>query len=457
MQGDENKKVAIIGGGFSGTALAWELLRTHGRLAITMFNIGNPLARGLAYGTNCMQHLLNVPAKNMSLSHASPGHLVDWLSRNTNLPKEEIGDSFIPRNLYGAYLESSLKDAIAEADHSIIFKAEEVEVISLRQKKTGGYQLTLASGNEEHADEVVLALGNFLPGIPNFLSQAAIHHPNFIANPYDLQGLKAIDRMADVCILGTGLTTIDVVLFLKEQNHQGKIAAISRNGYLPNIHTECEKPADLLSQLKDGKLGHIISVLRTNAREFRRAKKSALGLIDALRPQNRSIWLNFSLAEKREFVKKYSAAWSVSRHRMAPQIGDKLLSWLADESFKVLKGNISKIDTHGNDFSITILQREGEKNFAAHAVVNCTGPSGDYARAPLELPRQMLRDGLIVPDALNLGILASPDGQVLAAEGVPQPGLYTLGPPLKGILWETTAVPEIREQAAILAETIAQG
>lgn len=32
--------------------------------------------------------------------------------------------------------------------------------------------------------------------------------------------------------------------------------------------------------------------------------------------------------------------------------------------------------------------------------------------------------------------------------------LYTLGPPLKGQLWETTAVPAIREQAAALAEEI---
>jgi uncharacterized NAD(P)/FAD-binding protein YdhS len=38
--------------------------------------------------------------------------------------------------------------------------------------------------------------------------------------------------------------------------------------------------------------------------------------------------------------------------------------------------------------------------------------------------------------------------------GRPSDTLFTLGPPLRGQLYETTAVPEIRDQAAALARRL---
>jgi uncharacterized NAD(P)/FAD-binding protein YdhS len=35
------------------------------------------------------------------------------------------------------------------------------------------------------------------------------------------------------------------------------------------------------------------------------------------------------------------------------------------------------------------------------------------------------------------------------------PGLYAVGPPRKGTLWESTAIPEIRAQAAQVAAAVA--
>ena len=40
---------------------------------------------------------------------------------------------------------------------------------------------------------------------------------------------------------------------------------------------------------------------------------------------------------------------------------------------------------------------------------------------------------------------------MLDAAGTPSPTLFTLGPTLRGIRYETTAIPEIRDQAAALA------
>jgi uncharacterized NAD(P)/FAD-binding protein YdhS len=43
---------------------------------------------------------------------------------------------------------------------------------------------------------------------------------------------------------------------------------------------------------------------------------------------------------------------------------------------------------------------------------------------------------------------------VLDAAGTPSPTLFTLGPTLRGIRYETTAIPEIRDQAADLARRL---
>ena len=40
------------------------------------------------------------------------------------------------------------------------------------------------------------------------------------------------------------------------------------------------------------------------------------------------------------------------------------------------------------------------------------------------------------------------------ADGAVVPGLYAVGPPRKGILWESTAIPEIRTQAAQVGRTV---
>ncbi|MFL6003250.1 MAG: hypothetical protein ACJ72P_10615, partial [Nocardioides sp.] len=64
------------------------------------------------------------------------------------------------------------------------------------------------------------------------------------------------------------------------------------------------------------------------------------------------------------------------------------------------------------------------------------------------------RRGLVAPDPLRLGLDSTPSGQVVGADGVPVPGLYAVGPPRKGTLWESTAIPEIRTQAAEVARLV---
>ena len=66
----------------------------------------------------------------------------------------------------------------------------------------------------------------------------------------------------------------------------------------------------------------------------------------------------------------------------------------------------------------------------------------------------LLARGLIDHDPLALGIAALPTGEVLRYRAGPTGWLFTIGAPLKGLLWETTAAPEIRVHARALAATL---
>jgi uncharacterized NAD(P)/FAD-binding protein YdhS len=67
---------------------------------------------------------------------------------------------------------------------------------------------------------------------------------------------------------------------------------------------------------------------------------------------------------------------------------------------------------------------------------------------------QLLKDGLISPDALGLGLRTSDAYECLDAEGESSTGLRYIGPLLKARYWEATAVPELRVHAEALARLL---
>jgi uncharacterized NAD(P)/FAD-binding protein YdhS len=65
-----------------------------------------------------------------------------------------------------------------------------------------------------------------------------------------------------------------------------------------------------------------------------------------------------------------------------------------------------------------------------------------------------LERDLLAPDPLRIGARCAQDGRLIDRTGEPIEGLYTLGSPRMGLLYESIAVPELRGQAAALAKCI---
>jgi uncharacterized NAD(P)/FAD-binding protein YdhS len=179
-------------------------------------------------------------------------------------------------------------------------------------------------------------------------------------------------------------------------------------------------------------------------------------VLDSLRYQGQALWVSLPLAEKQRFVRHLRPYWDSHRHRIAPEIGEVVAALRRSQQLQLHSGHLVNLEERGQGVAVTVRPRGQTTNqeFAVEAVINCTGPQFDYAKLADPLVRSLLTRGLISPDPLRLGLQASSNGAVYSAQGIPSPWLYTLGPPRRGELWETTAVAEIRDQATALAQAL---
>ena len=154
-QGTTELPVAIIGGGFSGTLLAVNLLRLGARVVLIERDEAH-LAKGLAFGTRRPEHLLNVRAANMSAYPDNPNDFLRWMGFDTT----DQANRFVPRLTYGHYLHEQLLSAMTAAPDRVRIRGQEALAV---HDEGDAAVVTLAGGDVVRASAVVLALGNFPP------------------------------------------------------------------------------------------------------------------------------------------------------------------------------------------------------------------------------------------------------------------------------------------------------
>jgi uncharacterized NAD(P)/FAD-binding protein YdhS len=179
--------------------------------------------------------------------------------------------------------------------------------------------------------------------------------------------------------------------------------------------------------------------------------------LDGIRRQVPDLWQSLSPADRRLFLRHVARYWEIHRHRMPPATARRITQLISDGRLAVLSGRVAEVDEAPGGIAITVDSRTERMTVSAGWLVNATGPAGQIDASADPLLRELLTSGLAAADPLQLGITADADGAVLDAEGHASDRLFTLGPPLRGQLYETTAIPEIREQAARLAKRLVAG
>jgi uncharacterized NAD(P)/FAD-binding protein YdhS len=452
--GSRPQVIAIVGGGFSGTLVAVHLARLAGGppIKVLLFERGERFARGVAYGTSSPHHLLNVPAGMMSALPDEPAHFLEWLQARD--PDAHAG-TFAPRRLYGEYLEELLTHAARWDGAAIeLIRGEIVDVC----EDGPGVTLRGRDGSRTRAHRAVLALGHPRPGDPLEGAEALKANGVYRENPWEDGVLDGLTPGDAIVLIGSGLSAVDLIVEARANDLRGPITVVSRHGLFPRAHRSffpCStSPIDL-----DGftTLPSVLSHLRREAARCEREGGDWRAAVDALRPHLQRVWRSFGATEKERFLRHLVSLWDVHRHRVAPEIDRILQEARRAGQLTGIAGRVRGIEERGDGVAIRLVRRgrPDEETLLARRVINCTGPSRDVRADHSPLVEELIARGLARPDALGMGLEAAESGALLNAAGVRSERLFTLGPLLKGQLWETTAVRELRNQALDLARHIA--
>jgi uncharacterized NAD(P)/FAD-binding protein YdhS len=460
--------VAIIGAGFCGAMVAVNLLRSaKGHIDVALIDRSGTFGKGLAYGTRDRAHLLNVPAAKMGAFPDDQEHFFRWACNHPN----ELRDyglhhinpgSFLPRELYGRYVSSLLDEAenparngtSAHASHKVSLRRISAEAIDVAPRPNGPFKVRLRNAPDLVAQHVVLALGNFPPGDPKLRDQRFHRNDRYLENPWSTETKMKLADPADVLILGSGLTALDLILSLAAEKKSGTIHLLSRRGLFPIPHCPVKGyPAFFDKHHLPKTALEACRVIRSQVKSAEAEGYDWRAVVDAIRPFSQQIWRDWSTAERRRFLRHLKPFWEPHRHRAAPEALNLKTQLEQSSRLQCYRGRVLSIIP--GEKHLTVSFRDSvtwqARELQVAYVVNCTGPECNYHKLKDPLVVQLFSRGIIAPDPLFLGLDVGLGGTILNPVGERVNHLYTLGSPQKGILFETTAVPELRVQAAKLA------
>jgi uncharacterized NAD(P)/FAD-binding protein YdhS len=446
--------VAVIGGGASGTLVAAHIVREAGTrrlpLSVALIDRHGRHARGQAYSTIHPEHLLNSPADTMSAFGDDPGHLLRWANE-----RKITYDGFLPRSSYGDYLTEILVDTERRAAPEARVSRISSHVVGIRQDcGHRALRLDLAAEGRIDADVAVLATGSPPPATPFPIAAGR----RYIADPWEPGALERTGDGGLVVILGSGPTMIDVAILMAGQHPATRIVAVSRHGLLPQAYSWPRRtpgvPSDPVVSRRPGPLR-----LRRLIREVRISAAEQSGhwqdVVEALRTQIPSLWRQLPDFDKQLFLRHVARYWEVHRHRMPPSTARQVGLLQTTGRLTVLSGRIVSGHDAADSIRVKVDLGASQAELNADWLINCAGPATDISATGDPLLRSLFDSGLARPDPLGLGLDTDTSGSVRRSDGTIAGNLYALGPLLRGLWYETTAIPEIRAQAASLARLLA--
>jgi uncharacterized NAD(P)/FAD-binding protein YdhS/predicted metal-dependent enzyme (double-stranded beta helix superfamily) len=459
--GDGPRRVVVIGGGFSGTITAAQILgRADGAAVdVAIVERQGAVGEGLAYSTRDTSHLLNVPAGRMSAWPDRPHDFVEWVSR-----RYAIADpaDFLPRQWYGEYMRESLLAAAREAADSSRLTVLFDEARRIIRRPDGGWIVNLARGPSLEADAVVLAIGHRPPtdAIGRLWSGP---RTRYIADPWRPFATNAVRADEPVAILGSGLTAVDAVMSLNDERRRAPITLISRRGLLPQAHAARPAAAVDLQEMVSRwqaapggpRVKDLLHALRNKAREVAAAGGDWRSVIDGLRAHTAALWQSTSAAERCRFLSRLRPFWEAHRHRMAPAVAERFTALCDRGLVSVVAGRIASAQADHDDIRLYVRERDDRlREIHAAWVLNCTGPAASNSADANPAIGSLLVHGRVRQDDLGLGLETTADGRAVDASGDAAADLFIVGTLRKPALWESTAVPELRGQAAGVADCV---
>ncbi|MBG9375991.1 FAD/NAD(P)-binding protein [Panacibacter sp. DH6] len=454
--------IAIIGGGFCGMMTAVHLMKMRLPFHIVIINSGYPFGQGVAYSAHTEKYLLNVRAVNMSAFDEEPQHFLDWLHTQHNyrhIARNILANVYVPRKVYGSYLNAVWQYATTHKRAETVVQIINGKATDIQQQQQE-YTITLDNSASLAASFVILATGNTAPRELHTAGKDLPLCMEYFGNPWCADCVANAHQLRNILIAGNGLTMIDTLQGLRENHFTGTVYTISPNGFslLPHkynllVYDKLVEALPATPTLKE-----VFSLVHQHAKALEKVGIGAHLVIDSLRPHTQQLWQAFSLEEKRKFLKRLSHKWTIFRHRLPLHIFEEVQQLRITQKMITLTGRLTNVQASNEKLQVTFFNNTSktEEHLIVDRIINCTGPEANICRSANELLRNLSAKGIIKPDPLQLGIAADPQtGAVINLHGETNPGIFTIGGNLKGVLWESTAIPDLRVQARRLAQHLA--
>jgi uncharacterized NAD(P)/FAD-binding protein YdhS len=453
------KTLVIVGAGFSGTVLAANLLRRPPSEGadIVLIERGGAMGRGVAYAAHEFPYLLNVPAARSSADSRDPLQFLRFAQ--ARLPKVD-GEDFLPRAMYGDYLQDMLLRAEREAPPHVRLSRVFGEVTGIAAGAGAALAAEFADRAPIHGDALILALGSPSPPLPPW-AQKLNGHVAFRQDPRNLP--ETLGAEHSVLIVGNGLTMADAASALsRHPERTPTLHTISRRGLIPKTQTAFQTAAvrgsgeTLLSTAHS--LRELLRACRNLAREVEKLGGDWREAITYVRYLAPALWRSMPEAERRRFVRHVQVHWDTYRHRLPPQLNDRLENLRRSGKLQVRAGRIEEVvalDQHRMAVTWRPRGSGATAQLSVDMVVNATGPNYDLERSTDPLLLSLRAAGLVSADALRLGMRTAGFGACVDVRGRASERLFYVGPMLRADHLDATAAAELTHHVEQLAAHLA--
>jgi uncharacterized NAD(P)/FAD-binding protein YdhS len=460
------KVIAIIGFGFCGRLAFFHLVqKVDKNTKVLIFSKDKKNDLGPAFSSFSPHYILNVPANKMSAFVDKPKDFCQFLEKKYPQIFHKIGeDGYAPRQIYGEYLQQITDEAFANAKRSgVEFKFVDEEVIDVTN---GGEQflVTTKNNNSFKANEIIVATSFKQNDLPfkfdsrNIVKKLWTPQKRFAL--FEDQKTFHQKKLTNetICLIGSGLTAVDVIVGLKNKNFKGKIFVISRRGNFPKKHFSTKDSPSLGAKASEDilRLTSELQLMRSSALQakndesFASKNDSMLGanpvlaiclkirkflranpqldlrhVIDSLRPITTQLWQNFDEKNKKLFL-RLSPYWNIFRHRAPISSVEMIEKMIESGQIEIKKKGVKNI-AQTQDGKRILVQVFGEK-LECDYLVNCLG--FEFRAEKYPLLSQMIKNNLFKADIM----LASCN----------HPKIHLLGGLNIGRDFECTAVPDLR-------------
>ena len=435
--------VTIIGGGASGVLLAAHLLRDPATdISVTLLERRGQFGQGVAYSASQNDHKVNVPARGMSAFGDDPDHFWRWLQARGHTSVD--GWIFVPRRLYGVYLEHVLAEAARLRPGRLAVRADEAVAVRPHGQ---GVETVLANGTSIDSHHAVLAVGH----------ETRPARSRGIAVRVGSDSDTVLDPDASVIILGSGLSMVDAWLSLAQTNHRGPILVVSRNGLLPKGHRDVPPlPIESADVPFGTSLPHFMTWFRALVAQAVANGEDWRSVIDGLRPFNQRIWQSWSERTRRQALRHLRPWWNIHRHRLPPELHDRLSQAVARGQVALVAGEFVGIERTETGVRATVRPRGSSerRTIDVARVYDCGGVTVDVATSSNPVVSDLIANAAGRPDPLHIGLDVDEHCFVIDAEGKPSRHLLAVGPLTRGRFFEIEAVPDIRRQCADIAQRL---